>query len=341
MSFKSGPNPEFVTDLPTYPSLPESERRHLDEVVSLSKIRYDSLLKVCKYYDLEIQRQKKYLLCLRQNGPDLSEDALHDLFSPNIVATRLISSWQDVCMKHRSESCILATRCRQLPPPAFKDLRTILTVIDQQHRELGERFRHLDLDLEQVLTQCDDYWDDFVSGLNEKFTFNPQRSIRPLIHYFLRQNLEDDALLRANIGQQEGAGSTASPETNTDASDDPEDVDIDEETILQIINHAPNAMSLIARSRGQCARLESVIIQLQSEIEIYQNRDAPFRTDLEVSPPSYDQALAEGAFDEWSDAEISGAADFAPPHRLDYTSSNPTMNHLASLSSSDTPLSPP
>ncbi|KAG6805213.1 hypothetical protein H0H93_005309, partial [Arthromyces matolae] len=68
---------------------------------------------------------------------------------------------------------------------------------------------------------------------------------------------------------------------DTDASDDPEDVDIDEETILQIINHAPDALSLIARSHGQCARLESVIIQLQSEIEIYQNRDAPFRTDLE------------------------------------------------------------
>ncbi|KAG6846371.1 hypothetical protein H0H93_014382, partial [Arthromyces matolae] len=171
-----GPNPEFVTDLPTYPSLPESERRHLDEVVSLSKIRYDSLLKVCKYYDLEIQRQKKYLLCLRQNGPDLSEDALHDLFSPNIVATRLISSWQDVCMKHRSESCVLATRCCQLPLPAFKDLRTILTVIDQQHRELGERYRHFDLDLEQVLTQCDDYWDDFVSGLDGNSLYSLCRS---------------------------------------------------------------------------------------------------------------------------------------------------------------------
>ncbi|KAG6850330.1 hypothetical protein H0H93_014603, partial [Arthromyces matolae] len=127
-------------------------------------------------------------------------------------------------------------------------------------------------------------------------------------------DLEDDALVRANsvgdsqselgIAQQEGARSTA-------------DVDMDEETRLQIINHAPNTMSLIARFHGKSARLKSAILQLRSEIEFHRDQDYAFRTELEVPPPNYDQAVAEGAFDEWSDAEISGAADFAPPQRLD------------------------
>ncbi|KAG6860799.1 hypothetical protein C0995_007509 [Termitomyces sp. Mi166 len=34
--------------------------------------------------------------------------------------------------------------------------------------------------------------------------------------------------------------------------------------------------------------------------------------------PAYDQALAEGASDEWSAAVVSGAAAFAPPRRFDY-----------------------
>ncbi|KAG6905660.1 hypothetical protein DXG01_001393 [Tephrocybe rancida] len=34
----------------------------------------------------------------------------------------------------------------------------------------------------------------------------------------------------------------------------------------------------------------------------------------EEAPPNYEQALREGAFDEWSAAVVSGAATFAPPH---------------------------
>ncbi|KAG6871600.1 hypothetical protein C0995_002645 [Termitomyces sp. Mi166 len=38
----------------------------------------------------------------------------------------------------------------------------------------------------------------------------------------------------------------------------------------------------------------------------------------EVVPPDYNQAIREGAFDEWSAAVVSGAAGFVPPQRSDH-----------------------
>ncbi|KAG6889173.1 hypothetical protein C0995_003084 [Termitomyces sp. Mi166 len=43
----------------------------------------------------------------------------------------------------------------------------------------------------------------------------------------------------------------------------------------------------------------------------------------EVAPPDYNRAIAEGAFDEWSAAFVSGAAAFVPPRRSDYTQDQP------------------
>ncbi|KAG6859625.1 hypothetical protein C0995_006475 [Termitomyces sp. Mi166 len=51
----------------------------------------------------------------------------------------------------------------------------------------------------------------------------------------------------------------------------------------------------------------------------------------EVAPPDYNQALREGAFDEWSAAVVSGAAAFTSPQRSDYS-----QNELESTSSRTT-----
>ncbi|KAG6871989.1 hypothetical protein C0995_014113 [Termitomyces sp. Mi166 len=52
--------------------------------------------------------------------------------------------------------------------------------------------------------------------------------------------------------------------------------------------------------------------------DVHDLRRSNQRLLMEVAPPAYDQALAEGAFDEWSAAVVSGAAAFVPPRRSDY-----------------------
>ncbi|KAG6870791.1 hypothetical protein C0995_010642 [Termitomyces sp. Mi166 len=66
-------------------------------------------------------------------------------------------------------------------------------------------------------------------------------------------------------------------------------------------------------------------------IENRQFRRQNERLRREVAPPDYNQALREGAFDEWSAGIVSGAAVFASPQRSDYSRNEPERTLTAGL----------